>query len=97
MTDTADSAYPVTHNTERHRFEVRLEGHTAIAEYHQEGAVLTLTHTVVPKPLEGRGIAGALAKAAMAHARGHGIKIDPRCPYMRAYMERHPETQDLHV
>jgi uncharacterized protein len=100
MTESADTdkpAYTVTHNPERHRFEVRLDGHTAIAEYRQEGTVLTLTHTVVNPSLEGRGIAGALARTAMAHAREHGLKIDPQCPYMRAYMERHPETQDLHV
>lgn len=94
MTDTA---YDVQHHPERHRFEVHLDGHTAFAEYRLAGAVLTLTHTVVPAPLEGRGIAGALAKHAMAHAREHQLKIDPQCPYMRAYMERHPETQDLRV
>jgi uncharacterized protein len=96
MTDTA---YAVVHNPARHRFEVRLEGHTALADYEMrdDGRVMVLTHTVVPTALEGRGIAGALAKFAMAHAREHGLRIDPQCPYMRSYMERHPETQDLHV
>jgi predicted GNAT family acetyltransferase len=68
-----------------------------VADYTLSGSVITLTHTVVPAALEGRGIAGALAKAAMAHARAEKLKIDPQCPYMRAWMERHPETQDLHV
>lgn len=95
MTDTA---YTVSHNPAQHRFEVAVEGQLAIAEYTMPGpSVMRLTHTVVPKALEGRGIAGALAKFAMAHAREHQLRIDPQCPYMRAYMEKHPETHDLRV
>lgn len=93
MTDTA---YTVSHKPTQHRFEVAVEGQLAIAEYTMpSAAVMRLTHTLVPKALEGRGIAGALARFAMAHAREHGLKIDPQCPYMRAYMEKHPETHDL--
>ncbi|MET0332625.1 MAG: GNAT family N-acetyltransferase [Rhizobacter sp.] len=96
MPDT-NPTFTVSHNAAHHRFEVKLEGHVAVAEYTLSGSVMTLTHTVVHPALEGRGIAGALAKAAMAHARAEKLKIDPQCPYMRAWMERHPETQDLHV
>jgi predicted GNAT family acetyltransferase len=96
---TATPLPAVVHNPARHRFELALEGHTAVAEYEMRDGnrVMVLTHTVVPHALEGRGIAGALAQAAMAHARSNGLKIDPQCPFMRSYMERHPETQDLHV
>lgn len=88
MTDTA---YPVSLNAAEHRFEVAVDGQLAIAEYTMPSAsLMRLTHTVVPKALEGRGIAGA-------HAREHRLKIDPQCPYMRAYMEKHPETHDLRV
>lgn len=96
MTDTA--AYTVSHNPAQHRFEVAIDGQLAVAEYRMPSrSVMRLTHTEVPQALEGRGIAGALAKAAMAHARAHQLKIDPQCPYMRAYMEKHPETHDLRV
>lgn len=96
MTDTP--AYTVSHNPAQHRFEAAVEGELAVAEYKMTSpSVMRLTHTVVPKALEGRGIAGALARFAMAHAREHQLKIDPQCPYMRAYMEKHPETHDLRV
>lgn len=96
MTDTP--TYTVSHNPAEHRFEVAIEGHLAIAEYRMTSpAVMRLTHTEVPQALEGRGIAGALARFAMAHAREHQLKIDPQCPYMRAYMEKHPETHDLRL
>jgi predicted GNAT family acetyltransferase len=95
MPDTAP-AFTVSHNAARDRFETTLNGHTSVAEYQMlDGAVMRLTHTSVHPSLEGRGIAGALAKAAMAHARTEKLKIDPQCPYMRSYMERHPETHDL--
>jgi predicted GNAT family acetyltransferase len=93
-----DATYTVSHNPAQHRFEVAVDGQLAIAEYTMPSpSVMRLTHTVVPKPLEGRGIAGALARFAMAHAREQRLKIDPQCPYMRAYMEKHPETHDLRV
>ncbi|MCR5883139.1 N-acetyltransferase [Rhizobacter sp. J219] len=94
MTDTP--AYTVSHNAAEHRFEVPLDGQLAVAEYRMPSrSVMRLTHTEVPQALEGRGIAGALARAAMAHAREHQLKIDAQCPYMRAYMDKHPETHDL--
>jgi predicted GNAT family acetyltransferase len=97
MTDTAP-AYTVSHNAAAQRFETTVDGHLALAEYRMtQPTVMRLTHTEVPQALEGRGIAGALARFAMAHAREHRLKIDPQCPYMRAYMEKHPETHDLRV
>lgn len=89
------AAFTVSHNAAEHRFQATADGEIAVAEYELDGSVMRLTHTVVPPALEGRGIAGALARFAMAHAREGGLKIDPQCSYMRAHMERHPETQDL--
>lgn len=96
MTDT--TAHTVSHNPTEHRFEVAVEGQLAIAEYKLTSPlVMRLTHTEVPQALEGRGIAGALARFAMAHAREHQLKIDPQCRYMSAYMDKHPETHDLRI
>jgi predicted GNAT family acetyltransferase len=93
----SDAPYTVQHNREKSRFEVSLDGHLAKAVYELEPGVMRMTHTVVDPALEGKGIAGALVKAALAHARDNGLKIDPQCPYVRAYMERHPETHDLRI
>lgn len=93
-----DATYTVSHNPAQHRFEVAVDGQVAVAEYTMPStSVMRLTHTLVPKALEGRGIAGALARFAMAHAREHRLKIDAKCSYMRAYMDKHPETHDLRV
>jgi len=55
------------------------------------------TNTEVPPALEGRGIAGAMVKAALAHCAGRGLRVEPACSYVRAYMKRHPDTHDLLV
>jgi len=87
----------VRHNPAHSRFEATVEGQLSMAVYRLEDRVMAIVHTEVPRPLERRGIASALAAAALAHAREHGYKVDPRCAFVRGYMQRHPETQSLHV
>jgi len=89
------SQYNVLNNTERRRFELQVEGKTAVAEYIKTTQKLFLTHTEVPKGLEGKGIASQLAKTALQFARDHQLRVMPLCPYMAGYMKRHPEWQDL--
>lgn len=52
-------------------------------------------HTLVPKPIGGRGIAGLLVKDLVADARESGFKIVPQCSYVAAKFEEHPEWSDL--
>ena len=85
----------VTRSEARNRWEAVVEGHTAFAEYFLRGNVVTFPHTVVPAALEGRGIGSALAKAALDDAREQGFTVIPRCPFFRAYIQRHPEYEDL--
>lgn len=91
MSDTVH----VTHNAQAHRFETVVEGLRCELDYHQTGNVVWMTHTGVPRELEGRGIAAQLVVAALAWVREQGLKVKPSCSYVAAYMRRHPETQDL--
>ena len=52
--------YEVTHRPERNRFELEKNGMTAFVEYEVEDGTLDIMHTIVPPPLEGKGIAAAL-------------------------------------
>jgi predicted GNAT family acetyltransferase len=61
------------------------------AEYRLSQGRVIFTHTVVEPEHEGRGIAGRLARAALDDAIGRGLRITPYCPYIRAYLRRHPE------
>jgi len=83
------------HNAAASRFEMRVQGRLCIAQYHLIDGVMWLTHTEVPPNLQGRGHAARVVKAALDHARAHGIKVRPACSYVSSYMRRHPETRDL--
>jgi predicted GNAT family acetyltransferase len=80
----------IEHRPERHRFEATLEGHPGRLDYRLHGDVMTIVHTEVDPALEGRGVAGQLVQAALAHARSEGLRVDAACSYARAWMERHP-------
>lgn len=85
----------VTHNLAQQRFEATVEGHLCVADYRLDGSVMQMMHTEVPPALQGRGIAAELVEAAFDHAMTENLKIEPLCSYVRAYMERHPETAFL--
>jgi len=52
-------------------------------------------HTIVPREIGGRGVAGKLVEAMVADARKHGFKVLPVCSYVAAAFERHPDWADL--
>lgn len=85
------TAPPVHHDPAASRFECTVEGHLCVAEYQlcEQGRVMRMTHTSVPPVLQGRGIAAALVEAALAHARAQGLRVDPACSYVQAYLRRH--------
>ncbi|MES2096610.1 MAG: GNAT family N-acetyltransferase [Pseudomonadota bacterium] len=85
----------VTDNRAEHEFELVVDGHRAIAAYQMEGDTIVFTHTLVPKKLEGRGVASRLIKAALDSARDRGLKVIPQCPFVKAYIDKHPEYQAL--
>jgi len=85
----------VEHDAAHGRFHAQVEGQLCVADYRLAGGVMHMVHTYVPAPIEGRGIAAELVRVALAYAREHGLRVDPRCSYVRAYMRRHPETLSL--
>jgi predicted GNAT family acetyltransferase len=86
----------VTDNPAKSRFEATVDGQLAVAEYARRGDdMIIFTHTEVPAPLEGRGIANALARFALAQARREHRRVVPRCQFFASYIDRHPAEQDL--
>lgn len=86
---------PIQHDAKAHRFNTVVDEVTGYVEYELAGDVMTITHTIVPPAIGGRGIAAALMKAALKHARKQGFKVDPQCSYADAWMRRHPDYADL--
>jgi predicted GNAT family acetyltransferase len=85
----------VTRNDAAKRFEIVADGVTAELRYDEHPRYITLIHTEVPPALEGRGYGGALARTALEYAREKHLRVVPRCPFVRSYLERHPEYAEL--
>ena len=85
----------VTDNRAAHRFELATDAGVAFAAYELAGDTLTFTHTVVPEVAEGHGVGSHLIAGALAQVRDAGLKVVARCPFVAAYIERHPEWRGL--
>jgi len=85
----------IHNNTEAHRYEMELDGQTAVLTYSQRGNQITFLHTGVPEELEGHGIANKLTHTALEDARTHHQMVVPACPFVGAYIRRHPEYLSL--
>jgi uncharacterized protein len=77
------------------RFETMVDGHRAVLDYRRQGDSVHMTHVGVPAPIEGRGIAAALTRAALDWARAERLPVVPRCPYVAGWIDRHPEYRAL--
>ena len=87
----------VTDNPERNRYEALVDSGVVagFSEYKKRGGLLIFTHTEVDEAFEGQGIGSALARGALDHARTTGLSVRPLCPFIKAYVDKHPEYQDL--
>lgn len=77
------------------RFELAVDGHTAFVEYQRGEGVITLVHTSVPKAIGGRGIGTRIVRDVLDKMRNEGLKVVPRCSFIKAYIDRHPAYADL--
>jgi len=86
----------ITDAPEAGRYEARLDGELAgVLEYILKRGRLALVHTGTLTGFEGRGVASGLVRFALDDARRRGLPIIPICPYVKTYLERHPEDADL--
>jgi predicted GNAT family acetyltransferase len=93
---SSDTDGLVVENDEKaQQFRVRVDGQVARIEYSRSNGTIIFTHTEVPAALEGKGIAGRLARAALEYARDQKLAVVPRCRYVAAYIRKHPEFQPL--
>lgn len=85
----------VRHEPGRDRFVATVDGSQAVLDYQRGDRMISLVHTGVPAAIGGRGVAAALVRAALDHARAEGLKVVPACSYVAAYFKRHPQDADL--
>ena len=87
----------VKYNPRRHRYEAVIDGTVAgIAVYRLEDDHIVFTHTEVDEAFEGKGVGGALARAALDDVRSKGeYHVVAQCPFISAWIDKHPAYQDL--
>jgi predicted GNAT family acetyltransferase len=75
------------HQPEQHRFVAQVDGREAVLEYRllpDNG--IDFTHTFVPEPLRGKGIAEKLVRNGLAWAREQSYEIQASCWYVRRFL-----------
>lgn len=92
----ADQNITVEDNADEHRYQVFVDGDLAgFSAYRGEPGRIVITHTRIDPDYEGTGVGSALARGALDDVRRQHLTVVPRCPFMAAYIKRHPEYQDL--
>ena len=84
---------PIVLNEATHRSEWTVDGHTAYEVFERFPGGIAYLHTIVPKELAGRGIGGTLVRHILDYAAAQGLKVRPDCPFVKAYIDKHPEYQ----
>ncbi len=90
-------ATEVLNDEKLNRYELLVDGeHAGAADYTIRDNVLTFVHTEIDPAREGQGLGGELAKGALNLVRADtDYRVRATCPFMSAYLKRHPEYNDL--
>lgn len=91
------SEVSVRDNPDESRFEAWLDGELAgYSAYELTDDVITFTHTEVDDAFEGHGVGSTLVRASLDQVRADGVRrVRPLCPFVRAWIDHHPDYQDL--
>ena len=97
MSEQADNnqQIAVVDNPADHRFEAHIDGRVALVSYMRNGNTVILTHTEVPKELQGRGLGNVLARGVLDQAKRSGWNVVVKCPFITKFIERHPEYRPV--
>jgi predicted GNAT family acetyltransferase len=88
----AEPSILVRDNAERARYEISVDGDLAgFADYRDRAGRRIFVHTEVDRAFAGRGLANRLASGALDDAMARRLRVVPRCPFIRAFVERHAE------
>lgn len=83
--------YEIIHQPDQSLFKTIIDGRTAFAQYRIINDGFDIIHTIVPKPLEGKGIAAALVSAAYNYGASQGFHPLATCSYAAVWLKRHPD------
>jgi uncharacterized protein len=90
------SAAVVTDDEAKSRYQMTVAGELAgLLTYKRGDQVISLIHTEVEPPFQGKGLATHLARFSLDDARKRGLAVLPFCPYVNSWIKKHPDYADL--
>src|ERR1044072_8921967 len=95
MTAANNDEVSVRCNQDENRYEINIGDEVAILLYRKHGDTITLIHTEVPPSMGGKGIGNKLAQFALEDARAQNLQVVASCPFVAAYVRRHPDYMSL--
>lgn len=90
-----DDQFELVNNQQKNRFELEVEHHVAFIDYKIKGEKAYLIHTEVPPELGGKGIGNAIVLKTLQYIKDKGYSLVPLCPFVAAYIKRHPEWEAI--
>ena len=90
-----ETTFTVIRNTAENQFEANIGSHTAFIKYRTVNNKLVLTHTEVPTALSGQGVGSLIVEQTLQLMKASDEKLVPLCPFVQAYIEKHPEWKSL--
>lgn len=84
-------------DAENDRYVAEIDGVVVgFTEYHLRGdSHYFFYHTELDEGLSGQGIGSRLARFALDDVRAKGALVTPLCPFIAAWMDKHPDYDDL--
>jgi predicted GNAT family acetyltransferase len=86
----------VVHNPDESRYEIHVDGHIAgFTQYRRTPDALVFFHTEIDDAYEGQGLGGQLARGALDDVRANGQQVIAECPFIKGWIAKHEDYQDL--
>lgn len=94
---SVDQPLQVRRSDEHSRYEAFVgTEQVGVADFQEVDGSVLLPHVEVQPQFEGRGYASALTRGTLDDLRSRGVTaVVPRCPYVRAWIAKHPDYRDL--
>jgi predicted GNAT family acetyltransferase len=81
---------------DRERDELSIDGEVVgFTDYRAQPGLIAFVHTEVDERVQDRGLGDRLIRFALEDARARELAVLPFCPFVKAFIERHPEFEAL--
>ncbi len=92
----ADLEIDVVDAADEQRFEARTpDGVAGFTDYRVDGGTVVLTHSEVDDAYEGQGVGSTMVRGLLDQLRERGAEVRPECPFVRSWIDKHPDYADL--